>query len=126
MKPHKARRAFLMLLEAASCILLLLFAASFLRLFYLRHASAADFFICSDAALVLAKSHAFSDGTLQQKVEDASLRSGLCISAESPQQSSSSCKGGAPERYSFSIPIWQGGAVQSAQVGCWRQAALEE
>ena len=116
------KTGFVLSLEAVSALFLLLIAASSLSLYRFTKPSASDFFACSDAAVVLAKAHAFSDGSLQEKVGRGGKLSGLCIEAASPLASASSCEGGeeADEKFSFSIPVWQGGSVQNAQVSCWR------
>jgi hypothetical protein len=120
----KMRRnaGFVLSLEAVSALFLLLIAASSLSLYRFPEPSANDFFACSDAAVVLAKAHAFSGASLQEKVDRAAGLSGLCVEASSPSSSASSCESGkeAKERYSFSIPVWQGEGVEAAQISCWR------
>jgi len=117
----KLKSGYLLSLEAVTAVFLLLIAASSLPLFRFQEDRPQDFFLCSDAAIVLSKSHAFADGSLQEKVQTASELSGLCIEAYSPLTSASSCEGeGADaERYAFTVPIWQSGALQEARVSCW-------
>jgi hypothetical protein len=116
------RAGFVLSLEAVSALFLLLIAASSLSLFRFPETDASGFFACSDAAAVLAKAHAFSEGSLQEKVDREGKLSGLCIEAISPSASASSCegRGAAGEKFSFSIPVWQGEGVRNAQVSCWR------
>ncbi len=117
------KMGFALSLEAISSLFLLIIAASTLPLYQFRQSSANDFFDCSDAALVLSKTRAFSDGSLQGKVGAAGEFSGLCIEASSPLVSASSCTGEKEtgEKFSFTFPIWQGEAVQDARVSCWRE-----
>lgn len=119
------KKGFVLSLEAVSSLFLLIMAVAALSLYQFRLGGADGFFACSDAAVVLSKSHAFSDGSLQEKAEAASQLSGLCIEADSPLASASSCTGenqAQGEKFSFTIPVWQGGAVQSARVSCYRIA----
>ena len=115
------RRGFLMALEAAASLFLLVIAASAIPIFHLQKTSAHDFFLCSDAAVILSKTNAFSDGSLQEKLDKAASLSGLCIGASSAAAFASSCEGnGAGEKFSFALPVWQDGAVENATVSCWR------
>jgi hypothetical protein len=115
-------RGFLMSLEAAASFLLVLSAASLLPHLYLAEnsAQAGDFFMCSDAALLLSKTNAFSGAALQEKVEKLSRLSGMCIEADSPDASASSCESGAGEQFAFNFPVWQAGELRQASVSCWR------
>ncbi len=110
-------KGFLMSLEAAASLLLVLVALSTLALFEVKQGHEGDFFLCSDAAVALVKTGAFSGGRLHLAVEEAYGISGLCISAGGE----GSCSYGGQERYSFSMPVWSGTEVQSAEVSCWRQ-----
>ena len=110
-------KGFLMSLEAAASLLLVLIALSTLALFEVKQGHEGDFFLCSDAAVALVKTGAFSGGHLREAVEEASGISGLCISAGGQ----SSCSYGGQEKYSFSMPVWSGLGVQSAEVSCWRR-----
>ena len=116
-------RGFLMSLEAAASLLLVMVALSALPLFSARAGREGDFFLCSDAAVALAKSSAFSGASaLQEGVERAASLSGICLSAGSGVLSSSSCSQDArSEVYAFSFPVWSGGAMGSARVYCWRR-----
>lgn len=117
-----SRNGFVLSLEAASSLALLLIAASALALFSFQEANAGDFYACSDAALLLSKSHAFSDGTLGERVAQVHSLTGMCAVASSPAASSSSCGGArdATEKFSFTMPVWQQGGLRSAKVECWR------
>lgn len=117
----RLKRGYVLSLEALSAVFLLLIAASSLALFRFPEERAQDFFACSDVAIVLSKSPAFADGSLQEKVQTASGLSGLCIEASFHDSSASACEKEAQgEKFSFSIPIWQSGTVQVAEVACWR------
>ena len=98
---HSMEKGYVLSLEAASALILLLVATSALQLYNFRQDSAGDFFACSDAAVVLAKSHAFSGEGLQEKAGQASKLSNLCISARSQLASFSSCgkPDGAVEKF---------------------------
>lgn len=117
------KTGFALSLEAVSSLFLLLFAVSALQLYQFRQSNANDFFACSDAALALSKTRAFSGASLQEKVDGAGEFSGLCIEADSALASASSCAGEKEtgEKFSFAFPVWQGGAVQDARVSCWRK-----
>lgn len=117
------KTGFALSLEAVSSLFLLIIAVFALPLYQFRQSGANDFFACSDAAVVLSKTRAFSDGGLQGKVDAAGEFSGLCIGASSPLASASSCTGEKEtgEKFAFTFPIWQGGAVQDAHVSCWRE-----
>jgi len=117
-------RAFLMTLESASAIFMLIIAASAFSLFSFPESSAGDFYICSDAAIILSKSRAFSDNALSLEVEKLGRLSGMCIKAEGAGSFASNCfgdSGAKKEKFSFSFPVWKDGMVQQASVGCWRK-----
>ena len=107
------RSGFAMTLEAACSLLLLAFSLSLLPYFALPAPDAPDFFLCSDAALLLAKTSSFSDASLlSHNVVEMEALSGMCISAESSGASAQSgCAGEGAERHSFSLPFWGGGRV---------------
>ena len=116
-------RGFLMSLEAAASLLLVMVALSALPLFSARAGREGDFFLCSDAAVALAKSSAFSSAAaLHEEVEQAASISGMCLSAESGAISSSSCSQppAQTEAYAFSFPVWSGREMGSATVSCWK------
>ncbi len=116
------QKGYALSLEAVSAIMLLLMAVSTFELFQFPRENAHAFFTCSDSAIALSKTHAFSDGSLAEKVGLAGALSGLCIEANSPLASASSCGGAtnAGEKFSFSIPVWQAGTLQDASVSCWQ------
>ena len=116
------KEGFLMSLEAACSLFLLIISLSLFPAPSLQKGSAHDFFLCSDAAVVLLKSGAFSSqAALGEKTGQASGLSGMCISASSPGASASSCTGRGAQEFSFSFPIWQHGSLSQAEVSCWRQ-----
>ena len=112
-----------MSLEAVSSLLLLVVALAALPLFQAKAGHEGDFFLCSDAAVALAKSSAFFGASaLQEGVAQAASLSGMCLSAGSGAISSSTCgQGASSEVYAFSFPVWSGGAMGSARVYCWRR-----
>ena len=117
------RRGFAMTAEAAFSLILISLAIASLPLFTLHRHDSEAFYLCSDASIVLAKSGAFSGGTLQQSVDDASALSGLCIRAESALAYAASCPAGkaeGAERISLEIPAWNGAIVEKARVSCSR------
>lgn len=118
------QKGFAMTLEAACSLLLLVFSLGLLQYFSLPEPDAPDFFLCSDAALLLAKTGSFSDATLlSQNVKEAASLSGMCISASARELfAPSGCLGEEKEKFAFSFPVWSGGTVHSARVWCWRQA----
>ncbi|MCX8194718.1 MAG: hypothetical protein N3G22_01245 [Candidatus Micrarchaeota archaeon] len=114
---------FLMSLEAAAAFVLLLAAIPLLHTFQFKKAShAGDFFLCSDVAMLLTNKQPASQSELQEIVEKASGLSGLCIAAEFEGFSASSCSQPADdkEKVVFSFPVWQGGGIERASVGCFR------
>ena len=118
----KNARGFLFSLEAAASLLLLMVAASFLPAFQLKDSHAGEFFLCSDAAGVLVKSSAFSGGRLQERVAELEGLSSLCIEASTPAAAApSSCPDATADRYSFTLPVLEGGRIASATVSCWKQ-----
>lgn len=119
MKTRNSSAGFLMSLEAAFSLTLLLIALSVLPAFQAQKNPAPDFFLCSDAALSLAKSGAFSSGKLQDSLNSMHDLSGMCFSAASIP--SAGCPSGAKgEKISFSIPAFDGTALKEATVSCWR------
>jgi len=119
------RLAFLFSLEAAFSLTLVIVAATYLFAFAPQKESAGEFLACSDAAGALLKMRSFStQETLQAAVGEAGGLLGVCVEAESPGLSASSCKageGGVGEKYSSSFPIWKEGRVENARVGCYRR-----
>jgi hypothetical protein len=118
------RAGFAMTVEAAFSFLLLFLAASALLLFRLPKHDSQAFYLCSDAAIVLAKSSAFS-GSLQESLGQASRLSGLCLRAEVEGAAFSSCPEGKSEgreRISLEIPVWGGLYVENAKISCTRPA----
>ena len=117
------RLAFLFSLEAAFSLTLVIVASAYLLAFAPQKESAGEFLACSDAAGALAKLRAFSSQEkLQAAVDEAGALLGTCVEAEVEGGAEvRSCKaggGGAGEKYSFSFPIWDGGRVKNARVGC--------
>lgn len=113
-------KGFLFTLEAVSSVMLLIIAASFLPAFQLKKGNAETFFLCSDAAGVLIKSQAFSEGSLAGRVAELEGLSSLCIEADSgTQAAASSCPGQGGERISFTFPVLSGGRIRNARVSCW-------
>jgi len=121
-KSHCA--GFVMSLEAACSLLLLLAAASMLAMFSLqsfpRPSQVQDFFLCTDAAAVLAKSGFSGEGALQN-IRSAANLSNLCIDSSGAfGDLSSGCIYSGAERYSFTFPVWQEGSLLNATVFCWK------
>lgn len=112
----KISRGFAMSLEAAASLLLLAAALSALPLFEVKSGSEPDFFLCSDAAMVLLKSGALSGDAQPQVLYEASQLSGLCLE----YGDASSCQYGGEEKFSFTFAIWRKGSLQNATVSCWR------
>lgn len=114
-------RAFLMSFEASSSLILLLIAASALQLFHFQKESPQDFFLCSDAAMLISKSGDFSQEAMASWAQEISSLSGLCLqvsSGDSPAFSTCS----APERkerFAFRLPVWDKKA-KSIEILCWR------
>jgi len=123
MKPNcNSRKGFLMSLEAAFALTLLLIAGSALPAFSQPKNAAPDFFLCSDAALALVKSDAFSDGSLQARLDSMHALSGMCFSSGAAVSSGCAIAAQAGgEKLSFSVPSYQGGALRKLAVYCWRE-----
>lgn len=116
-----ARRGFLMTLEALSAVALLIIASAAMGAFAARAGTEGDFFLCSDAAVVLSKS-GFSPLDLQQRLSSMHSLTGMCVKAESAFASASSpCTEPQGKTLAFSIPAWGAGSLQSATVSCWRE-----
>ena len=119
MKQGKSSAGFLMSLEAAFSLTLLLIALAALPVFSAQKNTAPDFFLCSDAALSLAKSGAFSNGGLQGRLDGMHDLAGMCFSAGS--LSSAGCSRDTEgEKISLSIPAFDGTELKEATVSCWR------
>jgi len=118
-------RGFLMTLEAAFSLTLLIIAAAALPAFLPQKNSAPDFFLCTDAAAALANSGAFSDATglqLQGQVNSMHALSGMCVEASVPlgRQASSCAKAKeGKEKTQLTVPVFDGNFVQNAGVSCW-------
>lgn len=111
---------FAMALEACCSLLLLLFSLQLLSPpGQVQEPDAPAFFLCSDAAALLAREGA----PLPQRVSEISAISGLCIEAASGGISASAGCGsaGGRQRFSFSFPAMQGKSVARLRVSC-RQA----
>ncbi|MCX6772255.1 MAG: hypothetical protein NTV88_00595 [Candidatus Micrarchaeota archaeon] len=83
--------------------------------------NAPDFFLCSDATLLLVKSGAFTDGSLQTRLDDMHSMSGMCFSSGAAL--SSGCSSTAPagkDSLAITVPYYSGGTVSKAAVFCWR------
>jgi hypothetical protein len=120
-------KGFLMSLEAAFALTLLLFAATALPAFSQPKNTAPDFFLCSDATLLLVKSGAFTDGSLQAKINEMHSLSGMCFSVHdlAGDISAKDCdSSSAKEKTAITVPVWSSGIphgfVQKAAVYCWR------
>ena len=130
------RLAFLFSLEAAFSLTLAIIAAAYLFAFAPQQEEAGAFLACSDAARVLAQSHAFSSqGRLNATVFEAGSLLGACVEAEIEDgMTADSCGEGTPGAaagkgwraggnvFSFSFPVWSGGKLQDARVSCWQAA----
>ncbi len=123
-KSRGSNPGFLMSLEAALSLVLLLMALQALALYQPKQQEAGGFFLCNDAAIVLVKTGSFSDQSgLEGGIKKISSLAGECVEASSPSASASSCPGTpahSAEKLSFSFPVWQGSAVETATVSCWR------
>lgn len=115
----RAKAGFLMSLEAAFSLTLLFAAAYALPAFQPHRNAAPDFFLCSDAALALAKSGALSSGELQGALDSMHGLSGMCFSSGS--LSSAGCfADDEGEKISLSLPAFDGTQVREAALSCWR------
>lgn len=114
---------FLMSLEAAFALTLLAISASALPAFQLQKNTAPEFFLCSDAALVLVRAGAFSGAGgqgLQEQVGELSGLSGMCIEAGvQGGESASSCPPTDRGKISLSFPVSRFPSVATATVSCW-------
>ncbi|MFA5929952.1 MAG: hypothetical protein WC861_03655 [Candidatus Micrarchaeia archaeon] len=117
-------RAFLFSLEAAFSLTLVVVASAYLLAFAPQKESAGEFLACADAAGALVELRAFSaQGALDAAVNESGGLLGACVEAQGPGAgaNASSCQegiGAAGETYSFSFPVWKGGRVEGATVGC--------
>lgn len=116
------RQGFAMSLEALCSIILLIVAASAMQLFSLPPQQASDFYLCSDAAVLLSK-QGIPPGGLQAQVESLARLSGLCILFESEKARASSCEQPQAQasRTAFTIIAFEGGSAGKAQISCWRR-----
>lgn len=118
-----AKRGFVMSAEAMFAMLFFSLAISSLFLFNFQRHDAEAFYLCSDAAIVLAKTGAFSSpDSLEGATEELSGLSGMCIRAQTDSFSPSPCPGAqADDKISLSIPAWDGSQATTAKVICSRQ-----
>ena len=119
MKNGKA--GFLMSLEAAFSLTLLLIAATALPAFSQPENTAPEFFLCSDAALALVKGGSFADSSLQANLTDRHSLSGTCVSAEG--RFSRGCSSPRPQsgKTAITVPFYRAGAVGKATIYCWHE-----
>ncbi len=116
----KTMRGYAYTLESATVLLLLLISLPAMEAFKLQSQDEQGFFLCYDAAGVLAK--AFYKGEdLQQTAQQLSSLSGMCISAKGPQEASSCDEGTPKEKFAFTFPIDRGGAIWEMSVQCFWQ-----
>ncbi len=121
----RMQRGFAMTTEAMFALLAVALAASTLLLFNFQKHDSGTFYLCSDAAIVLAKSGAFSQGGgLQEKVSKLSGLSGMCIRVKSSGAGMDAfeCNGKREggEKFSLEIPVWTGFGVEKAVISCSR------
>ncbi len=114
------KRGFLFSLEAALSFMLLLVSLPLLALFSHSTAGEADFFLCSDAAAIIAKSKDFEEQTIREKIDKIHPLSDLCIEVKTAQIGYSSCSHFKEEKTAFTFPIWQSGSLENATISCWR------
>ena len=115
------KTGFFMSLEAAASLLLLFCAASMLALYHFPQQQASDYYLCSDAAIVLSK---ISAGGLRQSLDELSNASGLCMQAQlngTSFSSGSGCSTHATQRFSLSFPVWEGDEAEMLSLSCQRQ-----
>ena len=115
------KKGFLMSLEAAFSLALLVIAASALPAFRMEKSEAPSFFLCTDAALALAKSGAFSDGSVGQKVNVMEELSGMCIDADGISSSAQECRAEPREKTTVTIPVFNGASMQDSKISCWQK-----
>jgi hypothetical protein len=110
-------------LEAAFSLATAFIALAYLQAFAPQSEEAGEFLACSDAASVLSEARAFSSqSALQEAVDDAGGLLGACVDAKGGGMAATSCKEGGQgaQKMAFSFPVWSGGRLQNAQVGCYR------
>lgn len=122
MNANSSMQGFLMTLEVFSAILLLIVAASLLPLFSLPKPAASEFYICSDAAIILSKSRGESGESLRAEVEKLGKLGSMCISFESGWKHYSNCINNSRQgaKFAFTFPVWENNAASNAQVSCWK------
>ena len=116
-----AKRGFVMTTEAMLSLVFLSLAFSSLLLFSFPKHDSEAFYLCSDAAIVLAKTGAFSQGSLGRATEELSDLSGMCIRAKTGFAGPQPCIGAqAGEKLALEIPVWGGTEASKATVFCSR------
>jgi hypothetical protein len=114
------KNAFLASFEAASAILLLFVAASAIPLYQFQKSHAQEFFLCSDAAILVSKSGDFSHGSLLLQAQEIKELSSTCLSLQIAGEGPvSSCELEKGEVFSFTFPVWSEG-LQELRLKCWR------
>jgi hypothetical protein len=112
------RHGFTLSLEAAASLLLLLSAASALSLYSFPRQQASDYYVCSDAAVMLSKT---PQGQLEQALSESSHESGLCLQARlGGEHFSSGCQQEGKEKFTLHFPVWNQGAAEELSLSCSR------
>ncbi|MEM2137574.1 MAG: hypothetical protein QW568_00615 [Candidatus Anstonellaceae archaeon] len=112
------KKAFLASFEAASAILLLIVAASALQLYQFQKTFPQEFFLCSDAAVLISKSGDFSRDSLLAQAQEISELSDMCISIQiAGEELFSPCGKENGRVFAFTLPVWREG-LQELQVRC--------
>jgi len=114
------KRAFLASFEAASAILFLIIAASAIQLYHFQRTSPQEFFLCSDAAILVSKSEDFSPESLLLRAQGIKELSNICLSLQfADEEPVSPCERKKADVFAFTFPVWREG-LQGLRILCWQ------
>ncbi|MEM4633535.1 MAG: hypothetical protein QW275_00065 [Candidatus Anstonellaceae archaeon] len=112
----KVQKGFALSIEAAFSLLLLALATSTIHFFHFASQEASDYYLCTDAAILLSGA---SEEGLDDYAQKLSSESGLCISAKlNSRNAPSGCIGKGKEAFAFSIPFWSKERVERLEIHC--------
>ena len=116
------KKGFVMSVEAMFSLLFISLAVSSLALFNFQRHDSGLFYLCSDAAAVIAKTGDFSPaGNIESLSRGMSGLSGVCIGIEGDFGRAHPCADAqGADTVSVSIPVWDGVKISKARISCSR------
>ncbi|MCX8197789.1 MAG: hypothetical protein N3F07_01140 [Candidatus Micrarchaeota archaeon] len=111
------KQAFFLSLEASASLLLLAVASSASYLMVFETQKAPIYFLCTDAAIILA---GWEEESIQQALQELSSKSSLCLklSGDFGAFEEGCLMNAGKERFAVTFPLWLEGKAQKATLLC--------